>query len=124
MRITISRILSWTVIPLGQMSPFTSSNLPRFSASHAIESLFGLAPSGVYLLFLLPKIRCALTAPFHPYLIIHRKIRRFAFCCTCRHITVTNYVPRYYLALCSMESGLSSPSITYVTLAATACYPH
>ena len=42
-----------TAIHLGCMSPYTSSNLPGFSADHAIESLFGLAPSGVY-----PAMRC------------------------------------------------------------------
>jgi len=50
----ISRVLSWTVIHLGQISLFVSSNLPVFSVGHAfqpklIEHLFGLAPSGVYL---------------------------------------------------------------------------
>jgi len=29
--------------------------------------LFGLAPGGVYLADALPRLRCALTAPFHPY---------------------------------------------------------
>lgn len=44
----ISRVLSWTVIPLGAASPQRSSNLPGPSAGRAIGSLFGLAPSGVY----------------------------------------------------------------------------
>jgi len=43
----ISRILSWTVIPLGRPSPISSSNLPASSAGHAIGRLFGLAPGGV-----------------------------------------------------------------------------
>ncbi len=43
----ISRVLSWTVIHLGCLSPSTSSNLPGSSAGHAIGSLFGLAPGGV-----------------------------------------------------------------------------
>ena len=68
MRLPISRVLSWTIIHLGQMSPFGSSNLPESSASSAIGFLFGLAPSGVYHRHeLLPVMRCALTAPFHPY---------------------------------------------------------
>ena len=45
---SISRVLSWTVIHLGPASPQTSSNLPGSSAGHAIGSLFGLAPGGVY----------------------------------------------------------------------------
>ena len=68
MRLPISRVLSWTIIHLGQMSPFSSSNLPESSASNAMGFLFGLAPSGVYHRHeLLPVMRCALTAPFHPY---------------------------------------------------------
>ncbi len=64
----ISRVLSWTVIHLGLVSPQASSNLPALSAGHAIEGLFGLAPNGVYHRHrLLPAVRCALTAPFHPY---------------------------------------------------------
>lgn len=37
---------------------------------------------------LLPVARCALTAPFHPYLIPSRRRghRRFALCCTCRSL--------------------------------------
>ena len=44
----VSRVLSWTVIPLGLASPQASSNLPESSAGHAIGFLFGLAPGGVY----------------------------------------------------------------------------
>ena len=100
----ISRVLSWTVIHLGPASPQASSNLPESSAGHAIGFLFGLAPGGVYhRRGLLPATRCALTAPFHPYLITE-VTGRFAFCCTCRGLAP----PRSYLAPCSMEPGLSS----------------
>jgi hypothetical protein len=44
----ISRVLSWTVIHLGQVSPLASSNLPALDTGRIIEGLFGLAPSGVY----------------------------------------------------------------------------
>ena len=54
---------------------------------------------------LLPVARCALTAPFHPYLIPQAGHRRFALCCTGRRLTP----PRRYLALCPVEPGLSSP---------------
>ena len=43
----ISRVLSWTAIPLGVPLPARSSGLPGSSASHAHASLFGLAPDGV-----------------------------------------------------------------------------
>ena len=62
----ISRVLSWTAIPLGASSPIRSSNLPGPDAGRAIRSLFGLAPGGVCRAGLLPDSRCALTAPFHP----------------------------------------------------------
>jgi len=46
---SVSRVLSRTAIPLRQPSLTASSNLPGSSAGHANGSLFGLAPSGVYL---------------------------------------------------------------------------
>ena len=53
----------------------------------------------------LPQTRCALTAPFHPYLPpANRRHRRFAFCCTFRRLAS----PRRYLASCPAEPGLSS----------------
>lgn len=45
----VSRVLSRTVIPLRRTSLYASSNLPGSSAGHANGTLFGLAPSGVYL---------------------------------------------------------------------------
>ena len=60
---------------------------------------------------LLPVARCALTAPFHPYLIPQflrtTGHRRFALCCTGRRLTP----PRRYLAPCPVEPGLSSPCL-------------
>jgi len=60
---------------------------------------------------LLPAARCALTAPFHPYLIpqLLRTTghRRFALCCTGRRLAP----PRRYLAPCPVEPGLSSPCL-------------
>ncbi len=49
----ISRVLSWTVIHLGYVSPHSSSNLPRplrGSRKWLLHRwpLFGLAPGGVY----------------------------------------------------------------------------
>ena len=56
---------------------------------------------------LLPKTRCALTAPFHPYPrppTYWRARRRCIFCCTFHHLAASGRYP----AFCSMESGLSS----------------
>lgn len=46
---SISRVLSRTAIPLRRTSLHIFSNLPGSSAGHANGTLFGLAPSGVYL---------------------------------------------------------------------------
>ena len=43
----VSRVLSWTVIPLGRLSPDASSNQPGNGAGRTIAPLFGLAPGGV-----------------------------------------------------------------------------
>ena len=53
---------------------------------------------------LLPVARCALTAPFHPYLPTTSGSRRYIFCCTFRRLAP----PRRYLAPCPLEPGLSS----------------
>ena len=64
----ISRVLSWAVIHLRCSSPNTCSGLPGSGADNTIGSLFGLAPGGVYLATpCYHVVRCALTAPFHPY---------------------------------------------------------
>ena len=44
----ISRVLSWTIIHLGLLSPASSSDLPEDIADHDMAFLFGLAPGGVY----------------------------------------------------------------------------
>ena len=61
-------------------------------------SRWGLPCRGV-----LPAARCALTAPFHPY---QNRCRfgRYIFCGTFRRLAP----PRYYLAPCPPEPGLSS----------------
>jgi len=53
---------------------------------------------------LLPAARCALTAPFHPYLFSRTNHRRSTLCCTGRGLPP----PRRYLALYPVEPGLSS----------------
>src|SRR3982074_1755576 len=56
---------------------------------------------------LLPRTRCALTAPFHPYRLLQlapQQLRRFALCCTFRRLAP----PRRYLAPDPPEPGLSS----------------
>ena len=69
----ISRVLSRTVIRLGRASPRASSSQPGSGTGHTIAPLFGFAPGGVCRPRMLPPARCALTAPFHPYLIRTRR---------------------------------------------------
>src|SRR5579883_354564 len=68
---SISRVLSWATIYLGCLSPNTSSDLPELSTGHTIELCLILLQVGFTLPSLLPAMRCALTAPFHPYLASH-----------------------------------------------------
>ena len=100
----ISRVLSWTVIPLGAASPLRSSSLPGPDAGNVMRSLFGLAPGGVCRAGLLPGSRCALTAPFHPCHATCEDRSAVSFCCTFRRLAP----PRRYLAPCPVEPGLSS----------------
>ena len=109
MRWPISRVLSRTIIHLGQTSPFASSNLPKNATGRTClpSKLFFylvLLQVGFTVPQLLPVARCALTAPFHPYRMPSKMIRRFTFCCTSRRLTP----PRRYLAPCPVEPGLSS----------------
>ena len=101
----ISRVLSWTVIPLGPASTSASSVQPGCGTSRAIAPLLGLAPGGVCRApRRWPRGRWALTPPFHPCHAPSRAVRRSVLCCTFRRLTP----PRRYLAPCSMEPGLSS----------------
>ena len=64
----ISRVLSWTIIHLDNMSPYASSDLPESNAGHTIRSpIRSCSKWGLPSRKLLPVARCALTAPFHPY---------------------------------------------------------
>jgi len=100
----VSRILSRTIIPLGDTLPRRSSNLPA-SFGLRLPGLLHLGASGrcaraagvaaavpAYLVLLrvgftmrrsLLAVRCALTAPFHPYLPAYAN-GRYIFCCTGR----------------------------------------
>ena len=101
----VSRVLSWTTIPLGPASRQGSSSAPGDGPSQPIVPLFGLAPGGVYrALRRWPRRRWALTPPFHPYHAPLRAVRRSVLCCTSRRLAP----PRRYLAPCSVEPGLSS----------------
>ena len=69
----VSRVLSRAIIPLGRSSPNASSGLP---GSHAQTRAAGCPANfpiwpcsrwGLPCHAVLPRVRCALTAPFHPY---------------------------------------------------------
>jgi hypothetical protein len=103
----ISRVLSRAIIPLGFVSPQTSSDLPGNLHGPCVQPhirrhvplvpLFGLAPSGVYRAVECYHRRGALLP--HPFTLTVTScdaLRRFAFCCTFRGLTP----PRRYLALC------------------------
>jgi len=68
----ISRVLSRTVIHLGRPSPNASSDLPGDTcgpqAARGAPPYLVLLQRGFAVPSTLPRTRCALTAPFHPYL--------------------------------------------------------
>ena len=100
---SISRVLSRTIIHLRPASPPACSDLPESTAGRSIRiPIWSCSEWGLPSPRLLPAARCALTAPFHPYL---AEAGRYTFCCTFRRLTP----PRRYLAPCPVEPGLSSP---------------
>jgi hypothetical protein len=112
----ISRVLSWTIIHLGRASPLSSSSLPERSTGRAIAFLFGLAPDGVY-----PAATCyhgrGALLPHHFTLTCPEGHRRYIFCGTFHRLTP----PRYYLAPCPVEPGLSSKEISSAIVWPTSC---
>jgi len=69
--LAISRVLSRIIIHLWCLSPDTYSDLPELNCGQQHKSSYlVLLRVGFTLPFLLPVTRCALTAPFHPYLIL------------------------------------------------------
>ena len=64
----VSRVLSWTAIHLRQVSPPACSDLPESTAGHSYGiPIWSCSGWGLPSPRLLPAVRCALTAPFHPY---------------------------------------------------------
>jgi hypothetical protein len=71
----ISRVLSWTTIHLGRTSPCASSDLPGSPCGQQERArklarfpIWSCSRWGLPCRRMLPPARCALTAPFHPYL--------------------------------------------------------
>ena len=108
MRWPISRVLSRTIIHLGQMSPSASSNLPgnhagRMSCRSIRSSIWSCSRWGLPCHYCYQQRGALLPHPFT--LTLRLRVRRFAFCCTSRGLTS----PRCYLAPYPVEPGLSSP---------------
>src|SRR6185436_6457552 len=74
---------------------------PATCATGLLPPYLVLLRAGFCLPPVLPRARCALTAPFHPYLSCPR---RYFFCATIRQIAL----PGRYPAHCPPEFGLSS----------------
>ncbi len=107
----LSRVLSWTVIPLGTTSPQSSSSLPgsarRSGAAEPSPLLpyLALLQVGFAVPLLLPATRCALTAPFHPY---QHRFRHFGGLLSVA-LSVGLRPPGVTWHLRPAEPGLSSP---------------
>jgi hypothetical protein len=96
-----------TTIPLAPRLLAGSSDLPGGFGRTALITppYLVLLRAGFGLPLALPRARCALTAPFHPYPDV---LGRCIFCATFRQVTL----PGRYPARCPLEFGLSSPSGT------------
>ena len=101
----ISRVLSWTIIHLGQTSPLASSNLPVPNAGRAIwKPIWSCSEWGLPCHCCYQQRGALLPHPFTLTVLCKHRLRRFTFCCTGRRLTP----PRRYLALYPLEPGLSS----------------
>lgn len=81
--LAVSRVLSWATIPLDQQSLTDSSNLPDPHAGHTLrDPIWSCSGWSLPCHTLLPEVRCALTAPFHPCLSLRTGHRRYALCGT------------------------------------------
>ena len=104
----VSRVLSRTIIHLWCPSPDTYSDLPEsHRGSRLADSYLVLLRVGFTLPRPLPAARCALTAPFHPYLFYEKRSHRRSILCGTFHRLTPS---RRYLALYPLEPGLSSIS--------------
>ena len=117
----LSRVLSWTVIPLGTVSPQSSSSLPgsaRRSGAAVPPPLLpylALLQVGFAVPSLLPATRCALTAPFHP---CQHRFRHFGGLLSVA-LSVGSRPPGVTWHLRPAEPGLSSPQVPCGARAAT-----
>ncbi len=107
---SISRVLSWTVIPLGSPSPTTSSSLPGSGAGRAIGPLFGLAPGGVFRAAPVAGSAVRSYRTFSPLPDPLRAIGGSFSVALSVAAPETDAAPRRYLAPCPLEPGLSSPT--------------
>ncbi len=113
---TVSRVLSRTIIHLGQLSPTASSNLPGSPLGT------GGAATGRVLPYLV-LLRAGFTVPrtvtsravrsYRTFSPLPAKSRRSVFCGTFHGLTP----PRRYLAPCPKEPGLSSVTQTATAIA-------
>src|SRR5262245_58983 len=95
-----------TIIPLGPSSLTDSSDRPGDQGRAVPMSPYlVLLRAGFCLPPVLPRARCALTAPFHPYCRAPRGARRrYVFCATFLQVALTGRYPAH----CPAEFGLSS----------------
>ena len=112
---SISRVLSWTTIPLGMLLPACSSSLPGSNASHAMRFpiwpcfRWGLPCRPCYHVRgeLLPR-RFTLAVPGFPGL------GRSILCCTFRHLRLAAYSARSLtgILLCEARTFLPARACT------------
>ena len=112
--VVISRVLYWqasddhlsgSVVTDGLKQPTrisaNASHIRPFQAKFCLV----LHRMGFTLPLLSPKVRWALTSPFHPYL---HCCKRYFFCCTFRRITAPGRYPASYSAVPGLSSRFST----------------
>ena len=105
----ISRVLSWTIIHLGQTSPLASSNLPVPNAGRAIwKPIWSCSEWGLPCHYCYQQRGALLPHPF-TLACVPKNHRRSALCGTFRRLPP----PRRYLALYPLEPGLSSDLLPF-----------
>ena len=100
---SISRVLSWTIIHLGDKLLCRSSNLPELWTGHPLSSYLVLLRVEFTLLHVVTN---GTVCSYHTLSPLPFS-RRSALCCTGRRLTP----PGRYPALCPEKLGLSSPAV-------------
>ena len=118
----VSRVLSRAIIHLGRTSPYASSDLPGSLCEPQVRGrsparfpIWSCSRWGLPCHRVLPPARCALTAPFHPYLPVMRPTSAVYFLLHCPWARAPQVLPGTLLCgartfLCKLRSDCLADS--------------